>query len=188
MPETESRRNRSVSRLEYATVVIATFVIAVHVLDDSFVHPEGRYVRPRPHRQWIVPVAACRRGGRIPRVRPGVRATVAFVVGLSGIVAGAEGWYYTLSIGASGDDYTGLVYDMAGQPKQPWRTDGGHTGGYAADPEEHERRVRAVLRHRAGLAPVGLRRCAVQFRRVPHGLPRAPAVARVVIGDGQPEP
>ena len=28
-------------------------------------------------------------------------------------MAGAEGWYYTVSIGASGDDYTGLVAPLA---------------------------------------------------------------------------
>ncbi|MGZ5421090.1 MAG: hypothetical protein ACXWXF_02820 [Aeromicrobium sp.] len=34
---------------------------------------------------------------------------LAIVLGLFGVVAGAEGWYYTLNVGASGDDYTGLL-------------------------------------------------------------------------------
>jgi uncharacterized protein len=41
--------------------------------------------------------------------------------------------------GVSGKHLSAEYYD-AGEPKL-WKTDSGHTGGYAADPEEYERRI-----------------------------------------------
>jgi hypothetical protein len=49
-----------------------------------------------------------------PRIRPGGRATLALLIGVFGIVAGIEGWHYTREVGASRDDYTGLVTLPAG--------------------------------------------------------------------------
>ena len=43
-----------------------------------------------------------------------MRATIALLIGMFGIVAGLEGWHYTREVGASGDDYTGLVALPAG--------------------------------------------------------------------------
>jgi dienelactone hydrolase len=50
-----------------------------------------------------------------PRLRPGVRATLAIFVGLFVLVMGAgEAGYYTRENGPSGDDYTGLLAIPAG--------------------------------------------------------------------------
>jgi hypothetical protein len=49
-----------------------------------------------------------------PYLRPGLRAAVALVLGLFGIVAGIEGAYYTVKSGPSGDDFTGLLSLAAG--------------------------------------------------------------------------
>jgi uncharacterized protein len=49
-----------------------------------------------------------------PRLRPFSRGVTALLVGLFGIAAGLEGWHYSLSVGPSGDDFTGLVTLAAG--------------------------------------------------------------------------
>ena len=95
--------------------LVAVAVIALHVLDDSFIQPEPRNVRHRPPREWTVATRCARaRGRRLRRIAPAWRATLALVIGLFGIVAGLEGWHYTMEVGASGDDYTGLIALPAG--------------------------------------------------------------------------
>ena len=49
-----------------------------------------------------------------PRARAGVRAAIALLIGMFGIVAGLEAWHYTREVGASGDDYSGLLAIPAG--------------------------------------------------------------------------
>ena len=53
--------------------------------------------------------------------------------------------------GEGGESLSADYYEAAGEPKQLWKTDSGHTGGYDAAPEEYERRVVQVLRRRAAL-------------------------------------
>jgi hypothetical protein len=48
------------------------------------------------------------------RSKAGVRAAICLTLGIFGVVASAEGWYYTFQRGASGDDYTGLLTLPAG--------------------------------------------------------------------------
>lgn len=93
----------------------AVAVIAVHVLDDSFIQPEPGTSAGDHLVSGLVPLAALATSAVIyPRVRPGVRATLALLIGMFGIAAGIEGWHYTREVGASGDDYTGLVALPAG--------------------------------------------------------------------------
>jgi uncharacterized protein len=47
-------------------------------------------------------------------LRGGGRAAIALVVGFFGIVFGAEAVYYTVQVGPSGDDFTGLLSMLAG--------------------------------------------------------------------------
>ena len=50
-----------------------------------------------------------------PRLRAGLRAAIAIPLGLLAIVAGlGEAGYYSLTVGTSGDDYTGLLALAAG--------------------------------------------------------------------------
>jgi uncharacterized protein len=94
---------------------VATAVIAIHVIDDSFVQPEPGTSAGDHLVSGLVPLAALGLAAVMyPRVRPGMRAGIAFVTGLFGIMAGIEGWHYTREVGASGDDYTGLVALPAG--------------------------------------------------------------------------
>jgi hypothetical protein len=43
--------------------------------------------------------------------------------------------------GQGGEELSADFYAAAGDPKNLWKTDSGHTGGYDADPQEYERRV-----------------------------------------------
>ena len=99
----------------YAAFLIAVGVVAVHVLDDNFLQPEPGMSAGDHLVSGLVPLAALAVAAlAYPRVRAGARATIALLVGLFGIVAGLEGWHYTLQVGASGDDYTGLLALPAG--------------------------------------------------------------------------
>jgi fermentation-respiration switch protein FrsA (DUF1100 family) len=90
---------------------IALVATAVHVLDDSFVQPERGTSAGDHLVSGLVPtfVLGVEAWG-YPRLRPGARATMALMLGLFGMVAGAvEGGYHLVTGGLSGDDYTGLL-------------------------------------------------------------------------------
>ncbi len=95
--------------------LVAVAVIAIHVVDDSFIQPEPGTSAGDHLVSGLVPLAALALAAiAYPRVRAGWRAVIALVTGLFGIVAGLEGWRYTMLVGASGDDYTGLIALPAG--------------------------------------------------------------------------
>jgi hypothetical protein len=43
--------------------------------------------------------------------------------------------------GQGGEELSAEFYEAAGEPKQLWKTDSAHMGGYEAAPKEYERRV-----------------------------------------------
>jgi uncharacterized protein len=93
----------------------AVGLIAVHVADDSFIQPEDGTSAGDHLVSGLVPLAALAAAAAVyPRLRPGGRATLALFLGMFGVVAGLEGWHYAREVGASGDDYTGLVALPAG--------------------------------------------------------------------------
>ena len=49
-----------------------------------------------------------------PRLRPGLRASLALLFGYFGVLAGTEAAYYAANGGPSGDDYTGLMSLVSG--------------------------------------------------------------------------
>jgi dienelactone hydrolase len=93
----------------------ATGVVAIHVLDDSFVQPNPGTSAGDHLVSGLVPLAllvgAAAGDGR---VRAGARAAIALLVGFFGVLSGTEAIHYTRSVGASGDDYTGLLSIPAG--------------------------------------------------------------------------
>ena len=109
-------RRVAAAGLETALAVGALLVIAVHVLDDSFVQPEPGTAAADHLVSGFVPFAALLGfAAAYPRLRAGMRAAIAIPLGLLGIVAGVgEAGYYTLQVGPSGDDYTGLLAIPAG--------------------------------------------------------------------------
>ncbi len=109
-------RISAVARREYGLFCIGVGAIAIHVLDDSFLQPEGG-TSARDHvLSGLVPmVGLLVSAWAYPRLRPGLRATVAVFLGAFGMVAGAsEGAYHTTTGGPSGDDYSGLLALLAG--------------------------------------------------------------------------
>jgi dienelactone hydrolase len=114
-------RSRVVQRitaagLETTLAVAGLAVIAVHVLDDNFVQPQPG-TSARDHLvSGLVPTAVLLgAAAAYPRLRAGLRATFALTLGTLGIVIGVgEAGYYSLEVGPSGDDYTGLLAIPAG--------------------------------------------------------------------------
>jgi len=102
-------------RREQALVVLAIGVIAVHVVDDSFVQPQpGTSATDHLVGGLVVLTALVLAAIGYPRLRAGWRAATALVLGVFGLGTASEAWYYTREVGASGDDYTGLLAIPAG--------------------------------------------------------------------------
>jgi hypothetical protein len=91
-------------------------LVGLHVVDDSFLDPEPGTSALDHLAGGLVPLAlvalaavAFRRG------RAGLRAAVALVAGVFALVIGAaSAGYETLTVGASGDDFSGLLLLPAG--------------------------------------------------------------------------
>jgi hypothetical protein len=133
---------------ETAVFRVATLAVALHVVDDSFLQPEPGTSAGDHLAGGLVPVAILALAAwAYPRLRAGARAAIAITLGVLAVVGGiGESVYYTVRVGPSGDDFTGLLnpkyYAAAGEPKSIWKiTEGRHTGGIDAVPEEYERRV-----------------------------------------------
>ena len=91
-------------------------VLALHVLDDSFLQPQPGTSAGDHLAGGLVPLALIAlAAAAYPRVRAGARGTLALVFGLLALIMGtAEAGYYTWKVGPSGDDYTGLLTIVAG--------------------------------------------------------------------------
>ena len=104
------------ARAETKVATAAFAAIALHVLDDTFFQPEPGTSAADNLVSGLVPVALLV-GAAVayPRLRPGLRAALATVLGLFGIVAGSvEAIYYGPDEGLSGDDFTGLLAAAGG--------------------------------------------------------------------------
>jgi fermentation-respiration switch protein FrsA (DUF1100 family) len=118
-PLTESSRAARVSaalRSEAGLARLALGIAAIHVVDDNFLQPQpgtsaADHLAGGLAQAGLVVFFAW----AYPRLRPGVRGTLAILVGLFTIVMGVgEAGYYTRENGPSGDDYTGLLVIPAG--------------------------------------------------------------------------
>ncbi len=91
-------------------------LIALHVLDDNFLQPEAGTSAGDHLVSGLAPLATLLGLAWLyPRVRAGARASIALAFGILGIAIGAsEAVYYSLKVGASGDDYTGFLALAAG--------------------------------------------------------------------------
>ncbi len=104
------------ARLETLLAVTGLVLIAIHVVDDNFLQPQPGTSADDHLASGLVPIAVLLGAAfAYPRLRPGLRAVTALLLGLFGILVGAgEAGYYTLERGPSGDDYTGLLAIPAG--------------------------------------------------------------------------
>src|SRR5918997_3223597 len=92
---------------ESGMFVLGVGVIALHVLDDSFLQPSpgtsaGDHLVSGLGSLIVLALAAW----AYPRVRGGRRGALALVFGAFGLVAGAEAVHYASKVGPSGDDYS----------------------------------------------------------------------------------
>jgi len=91
-------------------------VLALHVIDDSFLQPQPGTSAGDHLAGGLMPLALIAAAVVLyPRIRAGARATLALFFGVLALIMGtAEAGYYTVKVGPSGDDYTGLLAIGAG--------------------------------------------------------------------------
>jgi uncharacterized protein len=89
---------------------IALAAIAIHIVDDNFLQPEPGTSATDHLVSGLLPLALIGLAmWAYPRLRGGWRGALALASGMLGIAAGLEAVHYTREIGASGDDFTGLL-------------------------------------------------------------------------------
>ena len=94
---------------------LALAVVALHVADDNFLQPQPGASAADHLASGLVPLAVLALAAwGYPRVRAGLRATLALLLGGFGVVTGIEAVYYTAKGKISGDDFTGLAAIAAG--------------------------------------------------------------------------
>jgi uncharacterized protein len=97
------------------TVLLAVLLIAVHVIDDSFLQPQPGTSAGDHLVSGLVPLALLAFAAwTYPRLRGGRRGALALALGVLGLAAGGEAVHYAGELGVSGDDYTGLLAIPAG--------------------------------------------------------------------------
>ena len=96
--------------------LLGSALVALHVVDDSFLQPPAGTSAADHLAGGLVPVALLAVAAwAYGRVRAGWRGVLALVVGVFGVGIGAiEAGYYTTAVGPSGDDFTGLLTIPAG--------------------------------------------------------------------------
>jgi dienelactone hydrolase len=100
---------------ETALARAALVIVAVHVLDDSFLQPQPGTSAADHLAGGLVPVAVLLTAAALyPRLHGGWQGTLAFLLGAFGITVGVEAGYYLQAGHLSGDDYTGLASIAAG--------------------------------------------------------------------------
>jgi fermentation-respiration switch protein FrsA (DUF1100 family) len=100
---------------ERALVSGALAVIALHVLDDTFLQPQPGTSAGDHLVSGLVPVAVLAGAAALhARGRPGLRGTIALLAGFFGVLIGVEAAYFTLNGGPTGDDFTGIAAMLAG--------------------------------------------------------------------------
>jgi hypothetical protein len=95
--------------------LVALALIALHVVDDNYLQPQAGS-SPGDHLvSGLVPLALLGLAAwAYPRLRGGRRGALALFLGPLGTAVGIEAFYYTRELGASGDDFTGLLAIPAG--------------------------------------------------------------------------
>jgi dienelactone hydrolase len=108
-------RALAAARSETTLARLGLGAIALHVLDDSFFQPQPGTSAGDHLVSGLVPFAVLLLvAAAYPRLRPGLRASLAATLGLFGVASGVEAVYYLDAGRLSGDDYTGLLAIPAG--------------------------------------------------------------------------
>ena len=96
--------------------LVAAAAVALHLADDSFLQPAHGVAAGDHLASGGVPLLALGVAAlAYPRVRPGLRAVLALLTAIAGLLSGfLESGYHLSTVGLSDDDYTGLVAGVAG--------------------------------------------------------------------------
>ena len=95
---------------ETVLFLIAIALIALHVIDDNFLQPQPGTSAGDHLVSGLVPLALLALAAwAYPRLRGGRRGALALALGVLGIAAGGEALPLRPHVGASGDDFTGLL-------------------------------------------------------------------------------
>jgi hypothetical protein len=113
---------RTVSRVRLRSLLreevvarAALGAIALHVVDDSFLQPQPGTSAADHLAGGLVPTALLLLfAWAYPRLRAGLRASLALVAGFLALGGGIEAYHYGREVGLSGDDYTGILSVAAG--------------------------------------------------------------------------
>jgi fermentation-respiration switch protein FrsA (DUF1100 family) len=93
----------------------ALALMALHIIDDSFLQPAAGTSAGDHLVSGLVPLAGLAAAAwAFGRLRPGAAASLALLLTPLGFAVGAEAIYYGNAVGLSGDDYTGLLALVAG--------------------------------------------------------------------------
>jgi uncharacterized protein len=93
----------------------AVALIGLHIADDNFIQPPAGTSASDHLASGLVPLALLALAvWAFPRLSGGRRGALALVLGPLGVVSGIEAAHYTNQVGASGDDFTGLLAIPAG--------------------------------------------------------------------------
>ena len=110
-----SVRRPATTDREHTLFTACVALIGLHIADDSFVQPQPGTSAADHLVGGLVPLAVLALAVVIfPRLRAGGRASLALAAGLFGIVVAIEAVHYASTVGASGDDFTGLMAIPAG--------------------------------------------------------------------------
>jgi hypothetical protein len=103
-------RMASAVRTEAGLFALGVVLIAIHVIDDSFVQPQpGTWAGDHVF-NGLIPVTFLGLAAWVyPRLRAGARGALALALVLPAVLSGSEAIYYAGKTGLSGDDYTGLL-------------------------------------------------------------------------------
>lgn len=112
---TLAARAVSALRTETGLARVALGAVALHTVDDAFLQPNPGTSAGDHLASGLIPTALLLgTAWAYPRLRAGFRSVLALLFGFLGALAGSEAIYYARSVGASGDDYTGLLSTPAG--------------------------------------------------------------------------
>jgi uncharacterized protein len=101
--------------VESRLFMLAIAAIALHDVDDNYLQPQPGTSAADHLVSGLVPLAALGLAAWAhPRLRGAWRGAMALALGVLGIAAGIEAVHYTEKVGASGDDFTGLLCVPAG--------------------------------------------------------------------------
>lgn len=109
-PETDLFAVRPAFDRGRAVFTAAVGLIAVHVIDDSFLQPQPGTSAGDHLFSGLIPLAILAVAvWAYPRIRAGARAAMALSLVVPAVLSGSEAIYYAGKTGLSGDDYTGLL-------------------------------------------------------------------------------